>query len=117
MTWKDIEKKRLSITTLNLSVKAIRIDDKAFTVTLFNQLPCRNFGMLCLDDTIKISIDDRSITTEDHNINIIGYVRQKSLFLLGIEKEILYRIQIDDDGWKHRIVPLIKVLEQLFIGV
>jgi len=117
MNWKEIEKKRLTVNTLNLTIKAIRVDDKAFTVTLFNQLPYKDFSVLCLEESLKISYDNKTITTDNTHIDIIGYVKQKSFFLLGIEKGKLCRIEIIDDGWRHHAMKLIKMLEQLFIGV
>ena len=55
-------KKELSLTTLKVEIKAIRVNNKAMTISVFNQIP-----------TYDLSIEEWFNT-----LSILGYVRHKS---------------------------------------
>jgi len=57
-------KEKLSLTTLKVEIKAIRVDDKAMTINLFNQIPHRD---------------------------IIDYCPIKDLIILGVVKRITHQ--------------------------
>ena len=61
----EYKEKKLSVSTFKVEVQAIRVDDKAMTISLFNQIPHRAISdFLPLEDY------------ENGNVSILGVVKR-----------------------------------------